>query len=234
MGSLWSRSSATPHADATPPGASPGQLSYLGAARELYDIAVTTIIRPPRAEYRMSDLGPALFTVNNIRIERVDFHVANPRGLRVECSWWRPAHHERGERLPVLVYLHGNSSCRVAALECLDTVLRAGWTMATLDFSGSGMSAGEFISLGYFERDDAAALIAHLRATGRVSAVALWGRSMGAATALMHVHRDPTIAAVVLDSPFADLRELCHELVTVGATHAGFRCVQFNIMVSLL
>ena len=33
-------------------------------------------------------------------------------------------------------------------------------------------------------------------------------RSMGAATALLHAHRDPSIAALVLDSPFTDLRVL--------------------------
>ena len=32
--------------------------------------------------------------------------------------------------------------------------------------------------------------------------------SMGAATALLHGHRDPSIAAMVLDSPFADLKQL--------------------------
>ncbi len=43
-----------------------------------------------------------------------------------------------------------------------------------------------------------------------MSAIALWGRSMGAATALLHSHRDPTIACIVLDSPFADLRQLAN------------------------
>ena len=41
--------------------------------------------------------------------------------------------------------------------------------------------------------------------TGTVSTIALWGRSMGAATALMHGERDPSIAGMVLDSAFADL-----------------------------
>ena len=36
---------------------------------------------------------------------------------------------------------------------------------------------------------------------------------MGAATALLHGHRDPTIAGMVLDSPFSHLRQLAEELV---------------------
>jgi len=34
----------------------------------------------------------------------------------------------------------------------------------------------------------------------------MWGRSMGAATALLHANRDPSIAGMVLDSAFADLK----------------------------
>jgi len=36
---------------------------------------------------------------------------------------------------------------------------------------------------------------------------------MGAVTALLHGDRDPSIAAMVLDSPFADLTRLCEEMV---------------------
>ena len=35
---------------------------------------------------------------------------------------------------------------------------------------------------------------------------------MGAVTALLHVDRDPSIAGMVLDSPFSDLNKLSKEL----------------------
>lgn len=40
---------------------------------------------------------------------------------------------------------------------------------------------------------------------------------MGAVTALLHGDRDPSIAAMVLDSPFANLRLLCNELAKMYA-----------------
>ena len=46
---------------------------------------------------------------------------------------------------------------------------------------------------------------------------------MGAATALLHTHRDPSIAAMVLDSPFADLRQLAVELVEMGKARSGYK-----------
>ena len=45
-----------------------------------------------------------------------------------------------------------------------------------------------------------------------MSAIGLWGRSMGAATALMYAHTDPSIAGMVLDSAFADLKQLITEI----------------------
>ena len=84
--------------------------------------------------------------------------------------------------------------------------------MFTFDFSGCGLSQGEYISLGYYERDDVEAVIHYLRTSDEVSTIALWGRSMGAVTALMYADRDPSIAALVLDSPFSNLKTLAEEL----------------------
>ncbi|GMH87423.1 hypothetical protein TL16_g10855, partial [Triparma laevis f. inornata] len=78
------------------------------------------------------------------------------------------------------------------------------------------LSEGDHVSLGYYEREDLQCVINHLRATNVVSTVALWGRSMGAATALMHGDRDPSIACMVCDSAFSDLTTLAEEMVEKG------------------
>lgn len=94
-------------------------------------------------------------------------------------------------------------------------------TVFTFDFSGSGASQGEYVSLGHFEKvcrrsqclskwrpltitsqDDVACVVEHLRASGTVTTVGMWGRSMGAATALLYSHMDPSIAGMLLDSPY--------------------------------
>ncbi len=41
-------------------------------------------------------------------------------------------------------------------------LLPAGITVFALDFSGSGKSEGEYISLGWFERDDVKVVTDHL------------------------------------------------------------------------
>lgn len=114
--------------------------------------------------------------------------------------------------MPCIVYLHGNSSCRLEAVELVPFVLQANITLFCFDFPGCGKSEGEFISLGWHERDDVNVIVNHLRSERKVNTVGLWGRSMGAATALLHGDRDPSIAGMVLDSAFADMKQLVTEL----------------------
>lgn len=55
-------------------------------------------------------------------------------------------------------------------------------------------------------------IVEYLRKERKVSTIGLWGRSMGAVTALLHGDRDPSIAGMVLDSPFSDMKVLVQEL----------------------
>ncbi len=65
-------------------------------------------------------------------------------------------------------------------------------------------------------------VVDYLRKTNRVSTIGLWGRSMGAVTALMYADRDPSIAGLVLDSPFSNLEELARELASKHSKVPGF------------
>ena len=41
--------------------------------------------------------------------------------------------------------------------------------------------------------------------------IGLWGRSMGAVSAIMYASKDSEISVLCLDSPFCNLSELCME-----------------------
>merc|ERR1719387_533218 len=171
------------------------------------------VIRPPRAQYDLEHLGPAEFCVFGAEVVRTDLRLKNRRGLWLACSLFEPRapRRQRGKP-PVVVYLHGNASSRIEAVAVMPTLLSRGVALFCFDFAGCGRSDGEYISLGWHERDDLATVIEYLRKSPTSGAIGLWGRSMGAVTALMHADRDPSIGALCVDSPFASLRELVVEL----------------------
>lgn len=199
--------------------------SYVSMAKTGYQELVNAIIRPPRAKYTEDHLGPPAFTFLGKRFTRTDFTLCTNRGLNLQCSHWEPIE-RTAAMIPVVIYMHGNASARVEVLPQLTCLLALGVAVFAFDFAGSGKSDGEHVTLGFYEREDLMCVVAHLRATDVVSTIALWGRSMGAVTSLLHGDRDPSIAAMVLDSPFSDLRLLCEQMVDKardqGITVPGF------------
>lgn len=115
--------------------------------------------------------------------------------------------------MPCVIYCHGNCGSRCDALDAVQILLPYNITVLAFDFSGSGLSEGEYVSLGFFEKQDLASIVEHLWNSKRVSRIGLWGRSMGAATSIMYSNLDHTIAGIVVDSPFTSLEDVMTELV---------------------
>ena len=179
---------------------------------------VNLVIRPPRAEYDPERHLPGpRFKLGGVPCHRTDLELTGALGLRLKCSHYRREDfRDKTEPSPCVIYLHGNSGSRCDATNAVRLLLPMGVDVFALDFGGSGLSEGEHVSLGAREKTDVAKVIEHLRTNvrgGRVGKIGLWGTSMGAVTALLAANEDPSIAGIVLDSPFASLRDLMAELV---------------------
>jgi fermentation-respiration switch protein FrsA (DUF1100 family) len=75
------------------------------------------------------------------------------------------------------------------------------------DFAGCGHSDGDYISLGHFETEDLNFLIGELANQFRMTRFVLWGRSMGAATAVLS--RSPRVVGIIVDSAYTSIRSVC-------------------------
>lgn len=191
---------------------------------------VNFIIRPPRAEYSTEhDLLDQEFMLKGKWYQRKDIEVKNRRVDVLQCSHYVPLMSPEEKPLPCVIYCHGNSGCRADASEAAIILLPLNITVFTLDFSGSGLSGGEHVTLGWNEKDDLKAVVDYLRSDGNVSMIGLWGRSMGAVTSLMYGAEDPSIAGMVLDSPFSDLVDLMMELVDTYKVRLPKFTVKFAI-----
>lgn len=197
------------------------------------------VIRPPRAAYDLKELGPSYFDIDGIRGRRTDLRLQTERGIHLECTYYRPEPKDKSktatkrERVPVVIYLHGNSSSRLETLDVLRPLLRKRVAVFCYDSAGCGLSEGEYVSLGHFEQQDLACIIRHLRKAPGVGPIGIWGRSMGAATALLHSDDKSHVNAIICDSAFASLPDLMRD---IGNSRSGIQCPPWliNSVISLI
>ena len=179
-----------------------------------YETLWKFIIRPPRDEYDEELLGYSLFTYKNRQYQRSDYDLISSQGYVMKSSFIEPIEAYRPSiEMPVVLYLHGNSSSRLEGLNNIEVLLNNDINLFVIDFPGCGLSEGEYISLGYHEKDDVKIVVDFIENLPGVSKIGLWGRSMGAATTLLYAHSDPRITAICVDSPFQSFKKLAEELV---------------------
>lgn len=84
----------------------------------------------------------------------------------------------------------------------MEPLIGCGVNLCVFDFAGCGMSEGKYITMGMYESQDVVSLMNYIEYRfGRVDEFILWGRSMGAVTALM-LANEPRITTYIADSAF--------------------------------
>ncbi len=79
--------------------------------------------------------------------------------------------------MPVVIYLHGNSSSRLEGLRMAPELMKRNINIFVFDFAGCGMSEGEYISLGWHEKDDLRIVVDFVEKLPGVSRIGIWGIS---------------------------------------------------------
>ena len=177
-----------------------------------YESLWKAIIRPPRDYYSEEDLGSFMFNFNGREYIRKDFEIIDFRGKLLKGSFIEPDKKDRPfDVMPCVIYLHSNSSSLVEGINMKEYLLKNDINLCVFDFEGSGYSEGEYISLGYYEKNQVKDIVDFVEQYPGVGEIGLWGRSMGATTALIYASMDKRIKAIVVDSPFSDFRKLAKE-----------------------
>lgn len=83
--------------------------------------------------------------------------------------------------------MHTHNGMRIQGLNIVKPILDLGLGVCLFDFNGNGHSTGEFVTFGFTEMIDLDDVLRFLRAKLRAKSFILWGRSMGAATAILHL-----------------------------------------------
>ena len=151
------------------------------------------------------------FSINGENYIRKDFQIPNDNNLILRCSHFLPV---STKKISCIIYCHGNSGSRLDCLDILEHLLPLNISILAFDFSGSGQSEGEWVSMGYYEKEDIKAVVRYIEQLG-IKNIGLWGRSMGAVSAVLYTSIYRNIDFVIAESPFASLRTLCVELINI-------------------
>ena len=188
-----------------------------------YEAIWKAIIRPPRDNYDPDILGDKEYEYRGETYTKTDYTILSKRGFLIKCSFFQLDIKTRPNYImPVVVYLHGNSSSRLEGTKMKFDLFKKKINLFVFDFPGCGLSEGEYISLGYHEKNDVKLIIDFVEKLPGVGKIGIWGRSMGAATAMMCSVSDKRIHAICMDSPFADFKLLARDLCSNYSNIPGF------------
>ena len=167
-------------------------------------LAINAIIRPPRQGYDIVGMPLFLDAGEDGMYIRHPVRFENDRGQEIVGSLY---HIERIHPLdggPCVIYMHGNASSQLEGQFLVPNFCPHNVFVFCFDFIGCGCSDGKYISLGYFEKQDAECMVRRLHEVYGLGPFVLWGRSMGAATALL-VDLPQSVVGKISDSAFTSI-----------------------------
>jgi alpha-beta hydrolase superfamily lysophospholipase len=126
----------------------------------------------------------------------------------------------RPNELPkaAMLVLHGVSDSKASQVETLRFLARRGVYAMAPDFRAHGDSGGKFATYGYAEKSDMTLLRRAIEKEFPGIRVGLWGTSYGGAVALQAMGADREFDFGIIESTFADLREIARRQVTMRTT----------------
>ncbi len=152
-------------------------------------------------------------TPAQLGVRAEDVQIVTADGSRLH-GWFLPA---VGNAKGSVLHLHGNAANVSNHLPLVSWLPARGYNVLMVDYRGFGRSEGKPSLDGIV--DDAAAALAHLRKRPDVDAARLvvLGQSIGGATALRMLARDPAgVRLAVIDSAFASYRGIARDATSGG------------------
>ena len=172
------------------------------------------VYRPPRSHYLLDALGNGLYAQNMEFSKRIPLAFKNSRDQTIIGSLYLTVNPTANKRSnPCVIYLHGNCSSQCEGTFLVQWLSHLGINVCCIDFTGCGESDGDIIGLGILEREDVKATIKELRENHKIDKIILYGRSMGACTAVWYATENDNISAIISDSPYLSLKDIANDFV---------------------
>lgn len=114
------------------------------------------------------------------------------------------------ENKQTIIFAHGYGKNRlqddVPLLPIASSLVHQGFNVLMFDFRNCGESEGSLTTLGQYEVRDLLGAVDFIHQQPELNRkITLFGFSMGASAAIMAAAEEPSVSAVIADSPYADL-----------------------------
>jgi fermentation-respiration switch protein FrsA (DUF1100 family) len=180
----------------------------LGALLAVYVALSATLYRRLFVPARPDVMDDFAFTPWEFQADYEEVDLTTMDGVSFGAWFFR----QTGSR-QVIVVSPGHKGRRQDVLGISVALWRKGFNVLTYSYRGMAGSDGVAITMGVREVQELAASIAFARRRVRDARIGLLGFSLGAVVSLLGAAGDPSIEALVLDSPFSDLRQVLRENV---------------------
>lgn len=110
-----------------------------------------------------------------------------------------------------IIMLHGIGACKEQYLTVAADLSKRGYDCLIFDARAHGKSKGKYCTFGFYEKEDTKAIVAAVLANNPSTKIGVWGSSMGGAVALQTLAIDDSIAFGIVESTFAELRQIVYE-----------------------
>ena len=171
-------------------------------------LVVTTIVVPVGLMYRR--LHPERVALDDDPgrhgIVYQDVAFASPLDGVPLRGWYMASPHPTSRTIVIVPGIDNNRLVSGIALRLAPGLLAAGFDVLTFDLRGEAESGGDSISFGAREQFDVLGAVVEAQAHG-ARRVGVLGFSLGGASSILAAARSQDIAAIVVDSTFADWTE---------------------------
>src|ERR671937_1884050 len=175
-------------------------IAYLGMCGILY----ARIFVPPRP----AEFYDFIFTPWEFQADYEEIDLVTADGIAFGAWYFR----QPGSPQTVIIS-GGHKGQRQNVLQIAIALWRKGFNVLVYSYRGMPGSDRAPVTMGIKEVQELQATIAFARRRVKEARIGLLGYSMGAVVSLLGAAGEPDVTALVLDSPFSDLRQLLNETV---------------------
>src|ERR1700730_12643954 len=172
--------------------------AFVGLSAELY----RRLFVPARPSF-LDDFG---FTPWEFQVNYEDVDLVTADGVSFGAWFFRQSGSPQ-----VIVISPGHKGRRESLLGIAVALWRKGFNVLVYSYRGMPGSDRAVVTMGVHEVQELESAFAFARRRVRGARIGLLGYSMGAVVSLLGAAGDPSVEALVLDSPFSDLRKVVRE-----------------------